>query len=134
MFLSLHLCCVSSYCSEVLFQEKILSILVNKMYLHREDMIYVVTESRRRWLLILLSRRYLNGVDKVLSMCGIFLWNILCFFICVYWHMENKTKSAEILSKICWRWNLSLIKILNFFLIIFLKTECAKTRLHRKKA
>lgn len=45
---------------------------MNKRYLHREVMIYVVSESKRSWLLIILCSRYLMGMGKVLSTFGIF--------------------------------------------------------------
>lgn len=49
------------------------------------------------------------GVDKVLSVFGIFFVEdpLVFFSLRVYWHMENNT-NTEILSKIYWRWNLSL--------------------------
>lgn len=86
LILSLHLyyvssCYASSHCSKnVNLRKKILNVLVNKRYLYTEIIIYVVSESKRSWFLIILSGRNLLQVDRVLSMFGIFLWNILCSF------------------------------------------------------
>lgn len=141
LVLSLHLCYVSScyvssHCSKsVKLRNKIFNIFVSKRYLHAEVIIYLVPESKRSWFLIILSSRYLMGVDKVLRMFGMFfLWNILCSFKCVYCCLEHRTNNAKVVSKICWKLNLSLFKILVFFLIIFLQAEFAKVRLHRNKA
>lgn len=92
LILSLHLyytpgCYASSHCSKSV-GNKIFNILVKKVSTYRScNLCYLLQQN---WLLIILSSKHLMEMNKVFTMFGIILWNILCPFKCTQLYLEHK--------------------------------------------